>query len=88
MHEGYGRAMGFRSNGVSILCGLADALLDCGRLQRGMLARGVDLVLAQPEAMAAGRHRLRVVFGAVVARAGGAARAAAATNDDLVGACA
>ena len=53
LHEGYGKAMSVRSRDLSILCGMADALLDCGRLQRAMLSRGVDLALAQPETMAA-----------------------------------
>ena len=48
LHEGYGEARRVRARDLSILCGTADALLDCGRLQRDMLACGVDLALAQP----------------------------------------
>ena len=52
LYEGYGEAMRVRSHDVSILCGMADALLDCGRLQSNMLSSRVDPVAAQPAAMA------------------------------------
>ena len=44
MHRGYAEAMRVRSSDVGILAGLADALLDCGRLLRDMVARGIDVV--------------------------------------------
>jgi hypothetical protein len=49
LHEGYNEAMRVRSRDLSILCGMADALLDCGRLQRDMVTCGVDLAVAQPQ---------------------------------------
>lgn len=52
LHEGYAEATRVRGRDVSILCAMADALLDCGRLQRDMLTCGVDLTLAQPAAIA------------------------------------
>ena len=52
LHQGYAEAMRVRSRDLSILCGLADAFLDCGRLQQDMLTHGVDLALAQPAAVA------------------------------------
>ena len=51
-HDGYAEARRVRGDrDLSVLCSVADALLDCGRLQREMLACGVDLVVAQPAAM-------------------------------------
>ena len=53
LHQGYGAAMRVRSSDLAVLCGLADALLDAGRLQREMAARGVDVAArtaAQSEA--------------------------------------
>lgn len=48
LQEGYGEALRVRGRDLMVQCGMADALLDIGRLQREMLACGVDLTLAQP----------------------------------------
>jgi hypothetical protein len=49
LHESFGKAMGVRSNDLSVVCGLADALLDCSRLQHDIVVCGVDLAWTQPE---------------------------------------
>ena len=54
LHEGYATAMRVRSHDLTVLCRLADALLDVGRLQRDMAAHGVDVaaqLAAQPTAV-------------------------------------